>query len=271
MNIAKLRGIIEYNKGVVYMRRKIFAIITIIICLVTLIPLSAYAETYQLGGTDMSIRVDDSYWYVFTRDNIKNNSELDELGIPYNKMYDILHDNEAYMDAFFLYEDGEFVEFFVRKRKLDADIVNLSNYKNSEVLKLAKELANKQGGDTYFVYENQYKFAKIEYIDSKLGYYLCEFFTCINGDNYTFTFQSSSQFTDWEYEEINGIIDSIRFDIDSSLKEPKTTSFWDGVIEKAIGGAILGGIASMIGIIVNKRKKKTNQSDVNYFSGNADL
>ena len=201
----------------------------------------------------------------------RNNSELDELGISYDEMYDIFYDNEAYMDASLLYEDGEFVELFVRKRKLDADIVNLSNYKNSEVLKLAKELANKQGADTYSVYENQYKFAKIEYIDSNLGYYICEFVTCVNGDNYTFTFQSSSQFTDWEYEEIDSIMDSIRFAIDSSLKEPKSTSFWDGVIEKAIGGAILGGIASVIAIIANKKKKKENQSDVNSFSENNDL
>ena len=252
------------------MKRNI-PIITIIICLMLFMPMSVYAEMYYLGGTDMSIRVDDSSWYVFTRDNIKNNSELDELGMSYDEMYDILYDNEAYMDAFLLYEDGEFVELLVRKRKLDADIVNLSNYKNSEVLKLAKELANKQGGDTYSIYENQYKFAKMEYIDSNFGYYICEFVTVVNNDNYTFTFQSSSQFTDWEYEEIDNIMDSIRFDIDSSLKEPKSTSFWDGVIEKAIGGAILGGIASVIAIIANKKKKKSNQSDINSFSENTDL
>ena len=107
----------------------------------------------------------------------------------------------------------------------------------------------------------------MEYIDSNFGYYICEFVTVVNNDTYTFTFQSSSQFTDWEYEEIDNIMDSIRFDIDSSLKEPKSTSFWGSVIEKAIGGAILGGIASVIVIIA----KKSNQSGINSFSENTDL
>jgi hypothetical protein len=166
------------------------------------LPITTYAETYNLGGTDMSISVDDTMWYVFTRDNIKNNSELEELGITYEAMYEILHNNEAYMDAILYYEDGEIVEFFVRKRALDTGIANLSNYKDSEVLELAKELAKKQGASTYSVYENQYKFAKLEYVDSNLGYYICEFVTCVNKDNYTFTFQSTSQFTDEEYAEI---------------------------------------------------------------------
>ena len=60
------------------MKRSIYIIMTVIFCLMVLMPISVFAETYHLGGTDMSIRVDDSAWYVFTRDNIKNNSELDE-------------------------------------------------------------------------------------------------------------------------------------------------------------------------------------------------
>ena len=110
------------------------------------LPVSVYAETYSLGGTDMSIDVDDSLWYVFTRDNIKDNSELKELGISYNSMYDILYTNEAYMDALLLYEDGGFVELFVRKKTLEKGIVNLSNYEDAEVLDLAKAIAKKRGG-----------------------------------------------------------------------------------------------------------------------------
>ena len=253
------------------MKRNIPVIITIVMCLMVLIPMSVYAETYYLGGTDMSIRVDDSSWYVFTRDNIKNNSELDELGISYDAMYDIFCDNEAYMDALLLYEDGEFVEFFVRKRKLDADIVNLSNYKNSEVLKLAKGFANKQGADTYSVYENQYKFAKMEYIDSNFGYYICEFVTVVNNDNYTFTFQSTSQFTDEEYAEIENIVDSVEFDVDTSIKEKKTSSIAESVIEKTIGGAVIGGIVGAVIAITNKKKKKSTESDETEIVNNTEL
>ena len=243
------------------MKRTMRILLSIILCFSALLPIITYAETYNLGGTDMSISVDDTVWYVFTRDNIKNNSELEELGITYDTMHDILHNNEAYMDAILYYENGEYTELFVRKRALDTGIANLSNYKDSEVLELAKELAKKQGAKTYSVYENQYKFAKLEYVDSNLGYYICEFVTCVNKDNYTFTFQSTSQFTDEEYAEIENIVDSVKFDIDTSIKEKKSTSFSESVLQKAIGGAVMGGIVGAVIAIINKKKKKASKTD----------
>ena len=219
----------------------------------------------------MSISVDDTVWYVFTRDNIKNNSELEELGITYEAMYEILHNNEAYMDAILYYENGEYTELFVRKRALDTGIANLSNYKDSEVLELAKELAKKQGANTYSVYENQYKFAKLEYVDSNYGYYICEFVTCVNKDNYTFTFQSTSQFTDEEYAEIKNIVDSVKFDVDTSIKEKKSTSFSESVLEKTIGGAVIGGIVGAVIATTNKKKKKSTESDETEIVNNTEL
>ena len=242
------------------MKRTMRILLSIILCFSALLPIITYAETYNLGGTDMSISVDDTMWYVFTRDNIKNNSELEELGITYEAMYEILYNNEAYMDAILYYENGEYTELFVRKRALDTGIANLSNYKDSEVLELAKELAKKQGANTYSVYENQYKFAKLEYVDSNLGYYICEFVTCVNKDNYTFTFQSTSQFTDEEYAEIENIVDSVKFDIDTSIKEKKSSSIAESVIEKPIGGAVIGGVAGAVIAITNKKKKKTAET-----------
>ena len=242
------------------MKRTMRILLSIILCFSALLPIITYAETYNLGGTDMSISVDDTMWYVFTRDNIKNNSELEELGITYEAMYEILYNNEAYMDAILYYENGEYTELFVRKRALDTGIANLSNYKDSEVLELAKELAKKQGANTYSVYENQYKFAKLEYVDSNLGYYICEFVTCVNKDNYTFTFQSTSQFTDEEYAEIENIVDSVKFDIDTSIKEKKSSSIAESVIEKTIGGAVIGGVAGAVIAITNKKKKKTAET-----------
>lgn len=243
------------------MKRKICILLSIILSITIFLPITTYAQTYNLGDTDMSISVDDSMWYVFIRDNIMNNSELEELGISYEAMYDILHNNEAYMDAILYYEDGEYVELFVRKRSLDSGIANLSNYKNSEVLALAKELAKKQGAETYSVYENQYKFAKLEYIDSNYGYYICEFVTCVNKDNYTITFQSTSQFTDEEYAEIENIINSVKFEVDTSIEEKKTTSIAESVLIATIGGAVIGVVVGAIIAVTNKKKKKRAETD----------
>lgn len=243
------------------MKRNICILMFVILCFFSFLPVTAYAETYDLGNTDMSIQVDDTSWYVFTRENINHNSELEELGISYDAMYDILHDNEAYMDAILLYENGEYVELFIRKRALDTNVANLSNYNNDEVLEVAAALAKKQGTNKYSVYENQYKFAKLEYLDSNLGYYICEFVTIVNKDNYTITFQSPSQFTDWEYDEIEKILDSVSFNIDTSITEPKTTSIFSGVVEKSIIGAISGGILGAVVVGISYIKKKRNSEN----------
>ena len=242
------------------MKRNISILVSILLCVIFCLPTTTYAENYNLGGTDMSISVDDTFWYVFTRDNIKNNSELDELGITYEAMYDVLYDNEAYMDAVLYYEGGEYTELFVRKRMLDTGVANLSNYEDSEVLEIAKELAKKQGADKYSVYQSQYKFARLEYIDSNYGYYICEYATIVNKDNYTLTFQSTSQFTDEEYAEIEDIVDSVKFDVDTSIKEKKSTSFAESVLEKTIGGAVIGGIVGAVVAIINKKKKKASET-----------
>ena len=241
-------------------QRKLILTITICCLFMLFSIVTVGAETYHLGDTDMSICVDDSSWYVFTRDNIKNNSELDELGLSYDYMYDTLYNNEAYMDAALLYDDGEYVEFFIRKKAIDSGMANLSNYSEKDVLELAKGLAKRVNAEEYSIYENQYKFAKLEYVDSNLGYYICEFVTVINKDNYTFTFQSTSPFVDTEYEEMESIIDSIQFDVDTSLKEKKSSSFGDNVIEATIRGAIIGGGCSVIALLFGKKKKKTKRN-----------
>jgi len=241
--------------------KRIFCIfLSLILFMSVFMPVSAYAETYNLSDTDMSISVDDTMWYVFTRENIENNPELDELGITYETIHDILYSNEAYMDAILYHDSGEYMELFVRKRALEDSIVNLSDYDNESVLELAKELAKKQGAEEYSVYENRYKFAKMEYFDSNYNYYICEYVTCVNKDNYTLTFQSTFQFTEWEYEEIEKIVDSIIFDVDPGLKESAPASGFkidlENVIVSAVIGGVGGGIIGALIYLISKKNKK---------------
>jgi len=230
--------------------------IATVFCLVLFVPVSASAQTYSLGETDIHISLDDTVWYVFTRDNIQDNAELEELGLTYEAMYDILHNNDAYMDAILFYEDGGALELFVRKKALDSGIANLSNYDDSDVLDLAEELAERQAAPTYSVYENQYKFAKLEYFDGNYGYFLCEYVTVVNKENYTLTFQSTAPFTDGQYAEIKNIVDSVRFDVDPSLKDEKPDSIGERVLKGTIGGALIGGVSGGIASLITKKIKK---------------
>lgn len=253
------------------MKRNLCIILTFLLCLGVLFPISASAETFKLSNTDISLDVDTELWYVFTRDNIENNPELDELDIPYDTMYNNFHTNGVYMDALLILDDSNYVELFIRKKELNSKVANLSNYDDDEVMDLATELAETQGAKDYSVYEDDYKFAKLEYIDA--GMYLCEYVTIVNKDNYTLTFQSTTPYTDAEYEEIEKIVNSIEFDVDTSLKEGNKDSFWNSIIAKAIGGAIVGGLVGfVISLIAKKRKNKntpaqqdniTNENNIN--------
>lgn len=246
------------------MKRAILIFATVILFLGAWMPLSASAETYLPADTDLKIQVDDSEWYVFTRDNLENNPELEELNLEYDFMYRTLHDNDAYMDAMLLYNNGDFIELIVRKKAIDSEFVNLSNYDDDEVLDLAEQLAERQGAEDYSVYKNQYKFAKLEYKDPELNYHICEYVTLVNKENYTFTFQASSEYTDAEYEKIQSIVDSIRFYIDPSLKEPNPKSAGKEIFSGAVRGAIIGGISGGVAgaiLAVVKKKKKRKEAD----------
>lgn len=244
------------------MKRKLCMLLVALLWVAVWLPMAAAAKDYTISGTDMTVTVDNTIWYVFTRDNIQNNPELEELGISYEYMYDVLYDNHAYMDAILFYEDGSYMELFVRKNALEDSIVNLSNYSEGEAREFAKALAEEVGAQDYEVYENTYKFSRMEYVDTNYGYYVCEYATIVNQDGYTLTFQATMPFTDWEYEQIRTIVDSVRFDVDTSLKEPKDSSGED-ILVRTIAGAAIGGTVGCVTALTRKKKKKADKNDEN--------
>ena len=245
------------------MKKKSIVFIILIVSMLIFSSTTVFATDYKVFGTDLTVNIDDSIWYVFTRDNIENNAELNDIGISYEKMYDILYDNMVYMDALLLYENNSFIEFFIRKTNVE-DIVNLSNYDDDDILLLAEKFASKVGSEKYDIYESQYKFIRLDYIDfsTDTSTYMCEYITVINGENYTLTFQSNEKFVDSEYKEINSIIDSIEFEIDTSLIEKNhSTSIFDGLLEKFMVGGVVSLI--MLGFSWFISKLKNDKIDIN--------
>jgi hypothetical protein len=241
------------------MKRLFCLLLAVALCAMAYFPVTASAAKYAVSGTDMTVELDDSQWYVFTRDNVKDNPELEEFGLTEEDMNKIFRDNYAYMDAILFYGDVDYVELFVRKKAVDSGMVNLSNYDDDEVEELTEELAKKQGAKDYEVFETRYKYAKLEYVDESLGYYLCEFFTVVNKEGYTLTFQSTFPYTDAEYEEIERIVRSVRFDVDESLKEKKPLTV--NILRTTAVGAVVGGAAGGVMALINKKKKKARNSD----------
>lgn len=235
------------------MKKKLLISVVIAFCFALMLVMTAFAKDYVVSETDLTVNIDDTVWYVFTRDNIENNLELDELGVSYDYMNELFQDNQVFLDAILFYDDGETIELFVRKTKNDK-MVNLSNYNEDDVRLLAKKIAERVFSENYSVYESEYKFAKMEYIDQEFN--ICEYVTVINGENYTFTFQATAPFVDEEYVEMKSIVDSARFEIDESLKENKFGFSFDGVVLSAIKGGVIGAIVGGFSWLISKRKKK---------------
>ena len=236
------------------------------LCVLAVAPAAAYAETYKPADTDITVTIDDTLWYVFTRDNIENNPELEEVGGSVEQMRKIFDINDAYIDAFVIGDDGDFLELIVVKKEAGSGVANLSNYSDELVADLAKEISGMQSIDDYSVYRNNgYKFVRLETVSTasdNITYNLCEYFTIVNRYVYSLKFQSVSKFNDEKYAMVKKIVDSVEFDVDETLKEEAKRGVSVGkvalwAIVGAIGGGAVGGI---IGFAVDRKKKAAKRA-----------
>lgn len=224
-----------------------------IFLIILLIPLVVNAKEYIVGGTDLKINLDDEMWYVFTKDNIKDNEELKFLEISEEYMQEFMDENSVYLHALMINEDNT-LEIFIRKSQVEK-INNLSNYSEKNVKQLAKELAKKQDAKKYDIYENKYKYAHLTYQSGE--YYLDEYYTIVNKEAYTITAQSTKKITTEQKEIIQKIINTIDFTIDPKYKDDKITNWWQSIGVYAIIGGCIGAVSGLIQGLILKRKKET--------------
>jgi len=196
---------------------KIMGVLLFIMLFAFLFPTTMEAKTYKLPETDATVEMDDSEWYVFTRGNIKDNKELEELEITYDYINTLMQNNYIYMDAILYFEDSDdYIELFVRKKQMN-ELNQLTNFSDADVLDLAKELAKNQGATNYKVYKSDYKYAKLEY--QSQGFYLHEYYTIVNGYGYTITAQKPEKFSSEDAARIEKIVKEIKFDVNNNLKD----------------------------------------------------
>lgn len=219
------------------MKKLVFSLL-MVLCM----PLMVKAVSVDVSSGDMSLTLPDE-WYVFTRDNIEGNTELEELGLTYEFMNDLMNENDMYVDAF---DDEE--EFIVSIVDVE-DVGNLNDYFDSEIDDLALEIQNVSGADGYELYENDYKFIYLEYMDA--GYYIINYYTIIADRAYTFTIQKEMEFSETEKDSYRNIIDSVHFDNYVAVDNDKETL----VVTIGIGLVVVLGI---VAVVVAKVKGKDN-------------
>ena len=240
------------------MKNRLCLFILIALCFVTVLTSAASAKDYTVSDTDLTISIDDSYWYVFTRDNIEGNPELDELGITYEYIYDIMMEKDIYIDALVAYDDGSILELCVVKKK-SGGAVNLSNYDDEDVMKFAAEFVEKLDVTDveYSIFKTDYTYIKMEYYEE--GSYFCDYITIVNGEAYDFSFNMLIPFSSQDKEEINKIIKSAKFEVDPNMKEKSSAG--SRVLYNTIRGGIIGGISGGVAAFVISRKKKKEKKE----------
>ncbi len=223
----------------------------LLLCVVLLFSVQAQAADYTVSGTDMTVTIDDSVWYVFTRDNLENNPKLDELGITADYLGGLMQENNMYMDACLFYEDGNYIELFVRLKE-SKDVNYMTAYTDSKVEDIADALAEKTGAEEHALYKTDYKYAKVAYTQEP--FYLVEYYTIVNGYGYTFTFQSEQPYGEKQYEQMDQIMESVAFRVDpNKIVNGKAVVVKFDVLTMVLIGAVLGGVG---GFLLSRRTKK---------------
>lgn len=250
------------------MKKKIFAMFAL---LLLFIPSFVFAKSYDV---DEYLKLDfDDDWYVFTKSNIKDNKELEELGVSEEYMENLFKSSNVVVDAILFADDNnDTKEVFVRTTETK-DLYNLNDNTDSYINEFADGFISsvkEQGIDVVNskVYKsNNNAYVYLEYFDSNLN--VIEYFTVVNGNGYAIQVQKTNSFTESEKDSFEEIIDKASFKIlkqekndDNNKEQEKENNKNLNYVTNIIVGAVIGAlVGALYGLIYTKRKAKKNKSE----------
>ena len=223
--------------------------------LLLFVPFTISAKSYQFD--DVKVDMPDG-WYVFTADNIKGNTDLEEFGVSEEYMEQMFSNSMYKMDALLFITDDSILEMFVLEKEALVDNFNSHSIDElDEVKDQYKELINSDNVEV--IETNGNKYIKAIYSDSDLN--VVDYYTVYNGKGYTLKFQSASELDDSYLSYIDFIVDKVKFPKSVVSTKKSTDSLDDKSIAYKIGyyagiGAVIGAIAG--GVIYSIRKKKNS-------------
>lgn len=235
------------------------------------LPICVSAEKYRISDLDLSIDVPDSY-LVITRDNYKNNPEMDAYGVTPEYMEQVFTTYNAYLDAFDI-STGK--EIFIIVNPVNGDYSNYSKDVLEDLIPALESQYISLGATNIkidIVNINGMNYFQVDY--SQGGYYLVNYYLVYQNNGYNFQIQSSSILTDSDKNAYYNIVKTITFgeeeedvpptvDNEEPKQENNTNNKEDSednsnlfIIIGASAGVLLGVI---IGLVVSANKKKNNK------------
>ena len=236
--------------------KKIYLLIVLM-----LMPILVIAKEYEVKDLDLKLSISDD-WFVFTRENIKNNATLKEFNITEEYMEKAFNDNKAYIDA--LPKDFS-IELFVTVPVDNLEMHNLSNFPDKLIDQKAKEVIKDLVDANYKLYDNgKYKFMEISFFDKATSMYIYRFYTVVNSKGIGFHLQKAEKISDDEIKILKEIVDSVNFEIKDELKmeskalQKEIDNFLhptNKIMLRIVIYAIVGGVIGALTAIISKKKK----------------
>ena len=222
-----------------------------LLLLTLFLPLSVNAEEFKFNDINIDF---DKTWYVFTKDNIKNNKDLELLEIPEETMYEFFDASIYQLDAI-KFLDDDVAEMFLAIKDIDTDL-STSIMSDSDLEQLKDMYAKGMNIFKKDIFKTSYNtYIKSYYEDQ--GLYIIDYYATYKGHGYTIKFQKKHEFKDEEITYLDNMVKNVYFG--EKKKEVKKSLDEEG-LAYSIGyfagmGACIGAI---IGVIVYLTKKKKN-------------
>lgn len=223
----------------------------ILLLIISLFPFLVIAKDYEIKDINLKFNVSDE-WLVFTRDNLDNNKDLEDLGLTKDDLLPSYKLQGIYFDGI---KDG--IELLVMVPNIKLEVNNLSHFSDNIVKDTAKELGKKfntEKVDTYFA---KHKFATVNYFDSKTQLYIVNYYTVANAKGYNFQIQKSTEITDDDIKSLEKIIDTVKIETLPGYEKDETkekTSFnFKNILIDALIGAFVGGLGALVFKLTKKK------------------
>ncbi len=231
-------------------------ILTIFILMIFLFPFSVSAKSFSIDE-NMTLDIDDSLWYVFTRNNLDNNEELKSFNISPSEMMAFFENNQAYMNAIILYKDtGEMLQLFVRKVTNSTDLKE-KDMSDQDLLDMAKASLVGKNVSTIELYKNNgIRYVYAEYADGNS--YVMDYYTIYNNTNYTITGQKTSRLNSENRDRVNAVVETIKF---TGAPEEEDSENNTGLIISII--IFIGGMLGVLFWYINSKKNKQRPTMMN--------
>ena len=233
----------------------------ILLLVIMIFPIFVFGMEYSDSSVNLTVNVDN--YMVFTRDNLKDNLGLDELGLTEEEMLDIMNKNELYFDIIPNDLSHEILVIVPNEKTL---LNNLSNAPEKFLNEVGDELASSVGLDKSIVYKNKYVYLVRDYYDKNSGYNIINYYTVVNAQGYNFQLQKKGDILDEERNTLKRIVDSAEIKILDKYKDEsvevkeaisnKSGINWKNVLIKAAVGGICGAIGGVIISLINKKRKQ---------------